>query len=110
MSTGIAEEFAPLDLTAAYTELQRLLLQGSDVDDFLSHIAALAAGFRSAPSACGITLRRNGEVSTVASSGELAVHADEIQYGRGQGPCLHAMRTGEFVHIPDQAADDRWNE
>lgn len=97
-----------LDLTAAYTELQRLLLQGPDVDKFLDKVAVLAAGFTTPPTSCGITLRRNGEVSTVAASGELAMHADEIQYGHGQGPCLHSLHTGEFVHIPDLASDDRW--
>ena len=109
MSIGNIEESAPLDLTSAYIELQRLLLQSSDVDQFLDHIAVLAAGFTSPPSSCGITLRRNGEVSTVAASGDLARHADEIQYGHGQGPCLHAMRTGEFVHMTDLATDTRWN-
>ena len=99
-----------LDLAAAYVELQRLLLQSPDVDAFLSQIAVLAAAVTSPPSSCGVTLRRNGEVSTVAASSLLASQADEIQYGRGQGPCLHSMRTGEVVHIPDLAADDRWTD
>ena len=98
-----------LDLTSAYLELQRLLLASADVDEFLEKIAVLAAGFTSPPSACGITLRRGGEVSTVAASGDLARQADEIQYGHGQGPCLHSMRTGEFAHMADLATDSRWD-
>ena len=106
----VADSLGPaLDLTAAYIELQRLLLASADVDEFLDKIAVLAAGFTSPPSSCGITLRRGGEVSTVAASGNLARQADEIQYGQGQGPCLHSMRTGEFVHVADLASDARWD-
>jgi hypothetical protein len=50
-----------LDLADAYTELQRLLLQSADVDEFLDKIAVLAAGVTTPPSSCGITLRRNGK-------------------------------------------------
>jgi GAF domain-containing protein len=100
----------PLDLTDAYSELQKLLLQSPDITDFLGHVARLASAVTDPPSSSGITLKRDGEVSTVAATSTLASHADEIQYGRGQGPCLHALRTGEVVHIPDLASDERWND
>jgi len=44
----------------------------------------------------------------VASTGPLATDLDETQYDEGQGPCLHAARTGELTEIPDTRADDRW--
>ena len=100
----------PLDLTAAYVELQNLLLQGAELTGFLNRVAVLASTVTTPPSSVGITLRRGSEVSTVGCSGELASHADELQYGRGQGPCLHAMASGELVHMPDLEADDRWND
>jgi GAF domain-containing protein len=84
------------------------LLDGPDVVRFLQHAAELAASVVIPPAACGITLRRNGEVSTVAHSGELAIQADEIQYGRGQGPCLEALRTGTVIQVIDLATDERW--
>jgi GAF domain-containing protein len=49
-------------------------------------------------------------VSTVAATSLLASQADEIQYGRGQGPCLHSLRTGDVVHVADLASDERWND
>ncbi len=100
----------PLTLTTAYAELQNLLLQGSDVTDFLNRVAVLASSLTQAPSSVGITLRQDGDASTVAASGPLAREADELQYGRGQGPCLHSSRTGEIVHMPDLNVDDRWND
>ena len=101
---------APLDLTAAYTDLQKLLLQSPDVAEFMNHVATLASAITVPASSAGITMKRDGEVSTVAATSSLASQADEIQYGRGQGPCLHSLRTGEVVHVPDLAADERWND
>ncbi|MBY3555603.1 GAF and ANTAR domain-containing protein [Modestobacter lapidis] len=74
--------------------------------EFLDELVQLAAaGHRS----CGITVRLDDKARTVASSDALAARADEIQYARGEGPCLEAMRTGEVVDVPDLAADDRWD-
>ncbi len=97
-----------LDLTSAYAELQNLLLQTTEVTEFLDRIAVLAAAIPSTPSSCGITLRQGAEVSTAAKSSELAGRADEIQYGRGQGPCLQSLRTGDVVHVDDLDSDERW--
>lgn len=100
----------PFDLSTAFIELQNLLLQAPDVDKFLSEVAVWAAAVPTPSGACGITLRRNGEVSTVAASGLLASRADEVQYGHGQGPCLHSLHSGETVLVTDMEVDDRWNE
>ena len=98
-----------LDLATAYAELQNLLLEGSQVAEFMQQVAQLAAAVVPA-AACGVTMRRDHEAATVASSNELARHVDEIQYGTGQGPCLSAMLAGETVTITDLASDQRWPE
>lgn len=98
---------APLDLAAAYAELQNLVLDSPDVTDFLHQLAVLAAAV--VPEThCGITLRRDHEVASVASSDEVAMQMDEIQYLGSRGPCLEAMHTGERVDVPDMAAETRW--
>jgi GAF domain-containing protein len=104
----LADDARTAELTAVYGELQNLLLEGPDVIRFLQHAAELATNVVVPPAACGITLRRDNQVSTVAHSGELAIQADEIQYGRGQGPCLEALATGQVVSVPDLAVDERW--
>lgn len=45
---------------------------------------------------------------TAASSGQLALRADELQYAGDQGPCLEAARTRVPVHVVDINDDDRW--
>src|SRR5206468_456137 len=96
-----------IELAAAYGELQNLLLEGADVIAFLEQVVHLAAAVVPA-AACSITMRRDRTVTTAASSHDLAIAVDEIQYGRGQGPCLQALHTGQRVQVPDLAADSRW--
>jgi GAF domain-containing protein len=110
MVSDFSSESSPLDLTTAYVELQKMLLKSPDTSKMLDRIAELAAAVTSPPSSCGITLRRDSEVSTVAASSSLAAHADELQYAKGDGPCLHSMRNAEVVHIADMATDSRWPE
>ena len=99
----------PADLAAAYAELQNLLVERPDVAAFLQQVAALAAAMVPGAS-CGITMRRDHEVATVATSDEFAARIDEIQYGRGQGPCLQALHTGVPVKVHNLATDERWGD
>jgi GAF domain-containing protein len=96
-----------LELASAYGELQNLLLEGADVTAFLSQVVHLAAAVIPATS-CSVTLRRDNSVTTAASSDDMALAVDEVQYGRGQGPCLHALHSGRPVPVPHLAAEDRW--
>ncbi len=98
------------DLAAAYAELQNLLLESPEITNFLGQVASLAVAVVPGNSSCGITLRRNGDVATIAFSDQFAVHVDELQYGRGQGPCLQALHSGQVVSVPDLSREDRWGE
>lgn len=102
-------EHRPLDLAAAYAELQNLILDGPDVTDFLHQLAVLAASIVPATH-CGITLNRDGQTSTVVSSDEVAMRMDEVQYTRGRGPCLEAMATGVRIDVPDMERETRWGD
>jgi GAF domain-containing protein len=104
-----ATRLAASNPTAAHSELQNLLLDRPDVVGFLQQLATLSAALVPRTS-CGGTLRRDDQAATVASSDEFAVLLGQIQHGRGQGPCLQVLRTGERVTVPDLATDDRWDE
>lgn len=96
------------DLAASITELQNLLLAATGTEEFLAEVAMLAARTVAGEVSCGITLQPNGRPLTVATSDQRAVQVDEVQYGLGQGPCLHSMRTRQRVQIEDTAGDQRW--
>ncbi|MGD9959402.1 GAF and ANTAR domain-containing protein [Nocardioides sp.] len=97
----------PLDLASAYAELQALILDSPEVTDFLTELCRIAAAVVPGTH-CGITLRRGGQVLSVAWSDAVAMRMDEVQYLRGRGPCLEAMHCAEPIEIPDVSAETRW--
>ena len=59
----------------------------------------------------GISLvHRGGRVDTPASSSDLVVRIDELQYRHGEGPCVDAIREHEVVQSADIGTDDRWSQ
>lgn len=96
---------------AAAAALQDLLVDSADVIGFLQELARLSASGFSCRGAvyCGITLQRAAAAEyTVASSSDTAQGLDEVQYDFGDGPCLHALRTGGEVLVADTVLESRW--
>src|SRR5687767_12133691 len=91
----------PAVLASAYGHLLGLLVEAPDIDAFLDEMVRLAADVVTPAAACGITVRRDGQPFSVATSNDLAAQVDEIQYGTDQGPCLDALRTGTVVQTDD---------
>lgn len=89
-------------------EIQDLLLDSPDVQDFLEDLAGFAAKTLSRPGDevfCGITLLRDHSAGTVASSGAKAQLLDELQYNFHDGPCLTAGKNQVLIHIQDLSKD-----
>lgn len=96
------------DLTDNLTELQKALLGTQTLEQFLQELATLAARMVADGVCCGMTVRSNGRPGTVACSDPLASEIDEVQYRLDDGPCLHAMRSGDRVRIDDTCDRARW--
>jgi GAF domain-containing protein len=91
--------------------LQDLVLDSSDVEDFLHELAVVAASELASPGQevfCGVTLIRRKRAATIASSDARARRMDELQYGYNDGPCLSAIRESVTIHVPDLREDSRW--
>jgi GAF domain-containing protein len=56
----------------------------------------------------GISLSRDGQLTTAASTDAGVRVGDQWQYELGQGPCVEAIRSEEIVWSPDVASDQRW--
>lgn len=78
------------------------------VETFLADLAAVAAESVSPPASCGITLRRERQPITVASSDATAAAVDEVQYHESEGACLEALDTGRVVLVSDLIIEQRW--
>ncbi len=96
------------DMVGTFGAVQSLLLSTKTVEDLLAELAKLAAAVVEAPASVGITVHREGQPITAASSDERASQVDETQYEYGEGPCLQALKTGAAVEVTDQRTDDRW--
>ncbi|MDE8668447.1 GAF and ANTAR domain-containing protein [Pseudarthrobacter sp. H3Y2-7] len=92
-------------------QLQDVILQSSDVRDFLTDMAAIMVSRLSQSGnhiSCGITVIRNKRPTTVASSDSRARALDELQNSFGDGPCLTALRNGTVIYVPDLDSEPRW--
>ena len=98
--------------TSVAAQLQQLILDAESMDLFLAAFAEHAAALFSDPTQllCGITLKRGQQAATVASSSPAAKELDEVQYGFGDGPCLHTAMTGDVTLVADTRTDPRWPE
>src|SRR5580704_4432936 len=106
----MADEGTAGDVAASIVEVHELLPGTETIQEFLAELAGLAILAVGEGLSCGITLQPNGRPLTAASTDALAAKVDEVQYGLDQGPCLHALRTGNQVSIEDLATDRRWTE
>lgn len=88
--------------------LNDLVLSMIDIEQFLDDLVVLAAATIGGGVSTGLTMSRDGQPATVASSDRAAAGYDEIQYGFDDGPCLRAMRTGQVVLVDDLVDDERF--
>lgn len=90
--------------------MQRLLTVSDTIQTFLDEFtrrASEATGHH-----CSITLDRRAshEPYTVASSDQMTLELDELQYADGDGPCLQAMRTSTPVIVRYFADEARYGD
>ena len=55
-----------------------------------------------------VSLRRRGELTTVAASDETVSGMDRDQYATGEGPCVSASTEGHWFHVESVDDERRW--
>jgi GAF domain-containing protein len=98
----------PENAAGALLRLGRLSLRELSMESLLQTVADLVTTVLPGNPEASVTLLVKDAPSTVASTGQLALDLDEVQYECGHGPCLHAARTGQETEIADTRADGRW--
>jgi hypothetical protein len=98
------------DEASTYASLGELVYADRSLADTLERVSVLATqALREAPEV-SLTLVEGERAWTAATSGPVALHLDEQQYGNRSGPCLDAALYGEVVQVtmdgPDQPYPD----
>jgi len=78
------------------------------LEDFLADASERTTAQLGPVAGVAVTFGSGPAPLTIGASTQLALDVDLLQYSIGVGPCLHALRTGEALYVPDLGADERW--
>jgi GAF domain-containing protein len=99
---------AAVAVQSAFDELGRISFAEHSLESVLHTVTELAGGVLPGQPVTSVTILRDRGPSTVASSGDLALQLDLVQYRLGDGPCVSAAATGRAAEILDTRAATRW--
>jgi GAF domain-containing protein len=96
-------------LTASLDALGRFLVGELTLAQTLQNVAELGEAAIPGADLTGLTLlTAEGETTTAVCTAPETVEVDQIQYERGDGPCLAAFREMQLVSVPSMRAESRW--
>lgn len=107
----VASESTAKTESSLTEHLHELVLNSSDVEDFLNELAQVSARNISEPGdemLCAITLLRQRKAATVTSSSPEAKAVGELEYQFTWTPGMTAANSLETVHVPDLAQEPDW--
>jgi GAF domain-containing protein len=94
----------------ALEQLGSLALREHSMETLLQRVVDLTTVVMPRPTEASILIMAGGKPRTAVFTGQLALDCDEIQFGRGEGPCLNAASTGELTEVPDTRTEPRWRD
>lgn len=99
----------PITRSQTFDKLARKLAAqptlAATLQAIVDHAAATVAGAEEA----AITVKRGTQgYQTAASTGDLPLRVDAIQYRTGEGPCLQALEQQNVCRSDDLGSDARW--
>jgi serine phosphatase RsbU (regulator of sigma subunit) len=97
-------------LSTNLAELAGLASSAQRPDQVLHRITVLATRTVPAAASCSVTIETDDQRATAAAANELATQLDELQYSRGDGPCLQALHAGRPVRVDAMAEESRWTD
>ncbi len=99
----------PVDVAAALANAARDISSAEDLDATLELIVGVARDSMPGVDEVGVSIvHADGRVETRAATGPRVLELDELQVTVGEGPCLHAMSTGETVRVHHLRHEQRW--
>jgi GAF domain-containing protein len=98
-----------LDVAAALAQATQEMDAPEHLDATLDLIVTVARDSMPGVDEVGISVaHKDGRIETRAATGPRVHELDELQVQAGEGPCLHAMDTGETVRVHHLRHEQRW--
>ncbi len=98
----------PLGLDAGVHRLTAMPADLDVLDSALELVVDLARYRVNGADGVSISLRRNGNLMTVAATDETIRAMDADQYETGEGPCVDAAEKGHWFHVESLDSETRW--
>lgn len=96
------------DLSSRLASAARSLQRETGSQHTLDRVVSLALDLVDGCQHAGISLNTAGRIDSPATSSDVVLRVDTLQYEFNQGPCLDAIRHQEIVYSGDLAHDARW--
>src|SRR5688572_22855168 len=108
---AITDSAAGMDAAELARDLLRVAAIPANIDVLdaaLRLVVALARVTVGGADGVSVSLRRRGELTTVAASDETVSGMDCDQYATGEGPCVAAATEGHWFHVESLDDELRW--
>jgi GAF domain-containing protein len=100
-----------LELFTLFGRTNGYLLTEQTAHDAVTALSAVARDIIGAAEGAGVSIiDSSGHRTSVGATDDIVVHADDLQYQLGEGPCINAWATGTPTYIADTRTDDRWEQ
>lgn len=100
----------PTELGRMLVHVGRTVADEEDLLQLLQQFVEIAHQAIEGADSSGVTIDMGGRTYTAVHTDERTLEVDRRQYDAGEGPCLHAARTGSVVRTDADDARDRWPE
>lgn len=99
---------ASLDLAKLLVSAGRTVQDEDDLLALLQRVVEIARQAIAGADSAGVTIDLAGHTYTAVHTDQRTLRVDSEQYEAGDGPCLHAARTGSVVVLDAEDAMGRW--
>jgi anti-anti-sigma factor len=105
---GIGGKSRPSALTHQLREIASIPAGDDLIAAALRLVVALASVTVGGADGVSVSLRRHGQLATVAASDHTILAMDANQYETGEGPCIDASVRGQKFHAESLETETRW--
>jgi GAF domain-containing protein len=101
-------QMTPTELGRMLVRIGRSVTDEEDLLELLQQFVEIAHVAIDGADSSGVTINMGGRTYTAVHTDERTLKVDTEQYDAGEGPCLHAARTGNVVLVDAEEAKERW--